>query len=122
MNLCTKQKQTHGPQEQTYGELFFSGKALQRPLPQQVGSEKKLQVPSSLTEGHRACSLYGARVGVYPGGWAGGLALGGLPNPLVAVSAEDTHSTLLLLPTPCFCPQLPVLAPNTVFPLQVFQK
>ena len=82
MNLCTKQKQTHGPQEQTYGELFFSGKALQRPLPQQVGSEKKLQVPSSLTEGHRACSLYGARVGARPGQWGG---LGDLPTPLVVL-------------------------------------
>ena len=47
MNLCTKQKQTHRLQE---------GKALLWPLPQQVGSEQKLQVPSSLTEGHQACS------------------------------------------------------------------
>ena len=32
--------------------------------------------------------------------------LGVLPTPLVVLSAGDMHSTLLLLPTPCFCSQL----------------
>ena len=37
-------------------------------------------------------------------GWRGSFRV--LPIPLVVVSAEGTLSTLLLLPTPCFCSRL----------------
>ena len=85
--------------------FFFLGKALLWPLPEQMGSEEKLQVPCSLTEGHWACSLYGARVGVYPGGSAGRLPLGGLPSPPCRGHAQYpafAPNSLFLLPTPCF--------------------
>ena len=91
--------------------FFFLGKALLWPLPEQMGSEEKLQVPCSLTEGHWACSLYGARVGVYPGGLAGRLPLGGLPSPPCRGHAQYPA----FAPNSCFCSQFLAFAPNSLF-------
>ena len=71
------------------------------------GSENKQQVPCLLPAVSWACSTYGVtgRGGSRSrSGWRGGP--GGLPTPLVVLSAEGMCSALLFLPTLCFCLRL----------------
>ena len=67
------------------------------------GSENKQQVPCLLPAVSWACSTYGVRGrggSRSRSGWRGGP--GGLPTPLVILSAGGICSALLFLPTLCF--------------------
>ena len=76
------------------------------PLLKQEGLKRSNRFPCLLPErGELAGSLYGVKVGGVSKGQVGDL--GGLPIPLVVLSARGTRSTLpdtlVLLLTPCFC-------------------
>ena len=73
-----------------------------RPLPQQREGKNKQQIPLlTLSEGWTNSFLIWGEVGVFPGaGWRVGSVVCPL---LVVLCVVGIPSTLLLLPTPCFC-------------------
>ena len=90
--------------------FFFPDKALLGPLLQQGGARTNNRFPCLLTPLRESSegwtfSLYGVRVGVYPGvgpeGWPRCFA-----HLLGVVVCRGMRSTLPLLLTPCFCSRL----------------